>query len=364
MTRRKIALVVALAVAAAAVAAYVVAPGRNRPLEASGTIEARTIRVGSRVGGRVRAVHAREGDRVRPGQPIVTFEDQELAADVAQARATLEKLQRGYRPEEIAEARAAAARAGAELAERRRGYRAEQVAAARAQVRRARAEADRALADRQRIETLLAEGVASAQQRDEARAAHEAAGALVRQVGEQLAELERGYRPEQIAAAEARARETQAALQRFERGFRREDVEQARAALDAAEARYLERLVVSPADAFVEVLDVRPGDLVAPSAPVATLLELEQLYLRVYVPEPDLGRVHVGQRAEVRLDALPGRVFDAAVDQISHKAEFLPRNVQTREERAHQVFGVKLRVRDPSGAVRAGMAADATLRQP
>jgi HlyD family secretion protein len=362
MTRGKIVGASVGLIAVVGVAAYIAAAGRSRHLEASGTIEARTIRVGSRVGGRVRAVHVREGDRLSPGQPIVTFEDEELAADLAQARATFDKMQRGYRSEEIAEARAAAARAGAELMERRRGYRREQVAAARAAVERARAEAERALRERQRIETLASEGIASAQQRDEARAAHEAADAMVRQVTEHLAELERGYRPEQIAAAEARAREAQAVLRRVEHGFRHEEIAQAKAALDGAAARYRERVVASPADAYVEVLDVRPGDLVTPNAPVAALLEREQLYLRVYVPEPDLGRVRVGQRADVRLDAVPGRTFEAVVDQINHKAEFLPRNVQTREERAHQVFGVKLRLRDPSGTVHAGMAADVVFR--
>ena len=358
MTRGKIALLTAGLIAAVAVAAYTAGSGRTRRLEASGTIEARTIRVGSRVGGRIRSVHVREGDRIAAGQPIVTFEDEELAADLAQARATFHKLQRGYRPEEIAEAEAAAARAGAELAERRHGYRSEQVSAARASLERARADADRALRERQRMETLAGEGVASAQQRDEARAAHQAAEAVVKQAAEQLAELERGYRPEQIAAAGARAREAQAALRRVRHGYREEEIAQAKAALDAAESRYREHIVTSPAESYVEVLDVRPGDLVTPNAPVATLLERDQLYLRVYVPEPNLGRVRLGQRTEVRLDALPGRTFEAIVDQINHKAEFLPRNVQTREERAHQVFGVKLRLRDPSGAVRAGMAAD------
>ena len=93
-----------------------------------------------------------------------------------------------------------------------------------------------------------------------------------------------------------------------------------------------------------------------------SLLEQDQLYLRIYVPETRIGRVRAGQRAEVRVDSFPGRVFQADVEQINQKAEFLPRNVQTREERVHQVFGVKLRIRDPEGRLRAGMAADVKLR--
>jgi multidrug resistance efflux pump len=119
--------------------------------------------------------------------------------------------------------------------------------------------------------------------------------------------------------------------------------------------------VLAPAQATVEVLDVRPGDLIPQSTAVATLLERDQLYVRIYVPETQIGRVKVGQKAELRVDSFPGEAFPAEVEQIQQKAEFLPRNVQTVEERAHQVFGVKLRVRDSGGRVRAGMAADVKL---
>ena len=110
------------------------------------------------------------------------------------------------------------------------------------------------------------------------------------------------------------------------------------------------------------MLDVRPGDLIAPNTPIATLLERDQLYVRIYVPETDIGLVRVGQKAEVRVDSFPKETFEAEVEQINQKAEFLPRNVQTRTERVHQMFGVKLRIRDPQGKVRAGMAADVKLK--
>jgi HlyD family secretion protein len=110
------------------------------------------------------------------------------------------------------------------------------------------------------------------------------------------------------------------------------------------------------------VLDVRPGDLIAPNTPVATLLERDQIYVRIYIPETELGQIHVGQKAEVRVDPFPKTVFDGTVEQINQQAEFLPRNVQTREERVHQVFGIKVRIDDSSGRVRAGMAADVKLK--
>jgi len=174
-------------------------------------------------------------------------------------------------------------------------------------------------------------------------------------------ELKRGYRPEEIAATEARYHQTQATLEKFERGNRPEDVAAARAALAYDEARFRERQVLAPSAATVEVLDVRPGDLIAPNTPIATLLERDQIYVRIYIPETQIGRVQLGQKAELHVDSFPKQAFAGVVEQINQQAEFLPRNVQTVEERVHQVFGVKVRIDDPSHRVRAGMAADVKL---
>jgi len=177
-----------------------------------------------------------------------------------------------------------------------------------------------------------------------------------------LDELQRGYRPEEIASAEARYHQAQATLEKLEHGNRREDVDLAKAGLSYDEARFRERQVVAPSAATVEVLDVRPGDLIAPNTPVATLLEKDQIYVRIYIPETEIGRVKVGQKAEVRVDSFPKTAFDGVVEQINQQAEFLPRNVQTREERVHQLFGIKIRINDPAGRVLAGMAADVKLK--
>src|SRR5262245_57748719 len=159
-------------------------------LEVSGAIEARNIRVGSKVGGRVAEVRVREGNGVEPGQVLLTFADDELEAALRQARANLTKLERGYRPQEIAEARAAEARAAAELQELREGYRSEQVAAAEAEVERMRAELDRATLSYTRIRGLVDEGVVSRQQHDDARAALRIAEAAVHGARKRHEELE------------------------------------------------------------------------------------------------------------------------------------------------------------------------------
>jgi HlyD family secretion protein len=109
-------------------------------------------------------------------------------------------------------------------------------------------------------------------------------------------------------------------------------------------------------------MDIRPGDLIAANLPIVTLLERDQLYIRIYVPETEMGRVKLGQKAAVTMDALPGQTFEGEVDQINQQSEFLPRNVQTREERVHQMVGVKIRMHDSEGKIRSGMAADVKLQ--
>ena len=362
MTRKRVFVLILVALILGGTTVYATWFRRDNALQGSGTVEARNIRVGSKVGGRIDKVLVREGDRVQPGQILITFDDKELLASLDQSRAAAEKAQRGYRPEEIAEARAAAARAKADYEMRLNGYRKEDIGAAQSDVERATADEVRARLDFQRYEALAEKDLVSKQQRDTAEANWKMALAQQQNYQHKLDVLKRGYRPEEIASAEAHYRETQATLEKFERGNRREDVDLARAAYSYDEARFREREVMAPSAATVEVLDVRPGDIIAPNTPVATLLEQDQIYVRIYIPETELGRVQVGQKAEVRVDSFPKTVFDGVVEQINQQAEFLPRNVQTREERVHQMFGVKIRINDPAGHVLAGMAADVKLK--
>jgi HlyD family secretion protein len=359
---RKVLVIVLILAGVAAVAAYSIGWfHHDNSLQGSGTVEARNIRVGSKVGGRIDQILVREGDSVEPGQTLITFDDKELKASLAQSRAAAEKSERGFRPEEIAEARGAAAQAQAEYDQRKNGYRQEDIDSAKADLDRATADEIRSHLDFQRYDSLAQKEEVSKQQRDTAEANWKMALAQKQSAQQKLDQLHRGYRPEEIASAEARYHQTQATLEKFERGNRREDVAAARAAFAYDEARFRERQVLAPAASTVEVLDVRPGDLIAPNTPVATLLERDQIYVRIYIPETEIGRVQLGQKAEIRVDSFPNQVFQGVVEQINQQAEFLPRNVQTREERVHQVFGVKVRIDDTSRRVHAGMAADVKL---
>jgi HlyD family secretion protein len=361
-SKRIVIIVVVLAAVFAGVAYSSGWFNRDHSLQGSGTVEARDIRVGSKVGGRIDKVLVREGDTVQAGQVLIAFDDKELQASLDQSRAAAEKARRGYRPEEIAEARAAVEEAKAEYEQRKNGYRREDIAAAQADLDRSKADAIRAQLDYERYDALAKKDLVSKQQRDTAEAAWRMTDAQQQNAQHKLDSLQNGYRPEEIASAEARYHQTEATYEKFARGNRREDVDLAKASYSFDEARFREREVVAPSAATVEVLDVRPGDLIAPNTPVATLLERDQIYIRIYIPETEIGHVTLGQKAEVRVDSFAKTVFEGTVEQINQQAEFLPRNVQTREERVHQVFGVKVRIDDPSNRVRAGMAADVKLK--
>jgi RND family efflux transporter MFP subunit len=133
---------------------------------------------------------------------------------------------------------------------------------------------------------------------------------------------------------------------------------QARAQLADIDAQLKEMQVVAPAESILEVLSVKMGDVLPPNGEVATLLLPQHLWVRVYVPEPWLGRIKLGEQVRLRVDSFPGKDFPGEVEQINRQAEFTPRNVQTVEDRIRQVFGVKIRLPNNDDRLRAGMSAD------
>src|SRR5438128_10471711 len=135
-------------------------------------------------------------------------------------------------------------------------------------------------------------------------------------------------------------------------------VTQARAQLADIEAQLAEMQVTGPAESVLEVLSVKVGDVLPANREVATLLLPQHLWVRVYVPEPWLGLIKIGDHVRVRVDSFPDKDFDGTVEQINRQAEFTPRNVQTVADRIKQVFGVKIRLPSDEEKLRAGMSAD------
>lgn len=352
----------------------------DQPQVFSGTIETREIRVGSKVGGRVSEVLVREGQTVEPEQALVRFEVAELGTQRAQAearigqqQARLDRLLRGARPEEIAQAAAAAATAQAAYDAIRNGPRPEEIAQARAALAAAEADVSNAEVTFARTQRLYDTGDISQQEFDAAKYRLENIRAQRNARQKQLDLLLKGSRAEDIRAAQERLRQAQEAERLVRAGPRPEEIADARAQLAEARARLsqigvqlAEGEVKAPARAVIESVSVRPGDLVAPNQPVAKLLESDQIWVRIYVPEPMLSEIRVGQRASLRVDSVAGagaQAFAGTIEQINSQGEFTPRNVQSRDERNHQVFGVRVKIDNRDGKLKSGMAADVTLEK-
>jgi HlyD family secretion protein len=138
-------------------------------------------------------------------------------------------------------------------------------------------------------------------------------------------------------------------------------VAQAKANLASIETQLNEMRVTAPGDTVLEILSVKVGDVLPPNREVATLIIPSYLWVRVYVPEPWLGLIKIGDEVRVHVDAFGNEQFKGVVEQINRQAEFTPRNVQTVEDRIRQVFGVKVRLENRDEKLRAGMSADVTF---
>ena len=338
----------------------------------SGTVEMDSVDVGSLTGGRLAAVEADEGDRVKPGKVLVRFEDVRAKAELAEAEAAvrelssaLDKLRRGSRQEEIARARAEAARAEARLDMLRAGSRPQELDSAKAEYLAAQSERQDAANELKRTEKLFREKTVSEELVDRARARHETALQKEAGVKSKWELLQAGSRTEELKMAENDVAVAKANLALAEQGSRKEDIAVAEAAVEGAQARLRkaqeemrEAIVTSPIDGVVQTLDLYPGDLVAAGHPVARLLRLGSARVFVYVPEDRVGQIMAGQQVAVRTDSFPNKTLVGRVRRIADEAEFTPRNVQTPEERAGLVFAVRVDIEDPEGLMRAGMSAD------
>ncbi len=300
---------IVLAVATVAFLLGACSKNSHSPPTVSGTIETDEVRVASRYGGRVAKIFVNEGDSLTNGQPIMQLDAEELRARREQAASQLAELEAGPRSQELETAKHDWEAIEAELAQAR--------------------------ADAKRAEALFAQKTISETEREQAvtRARTLEKNALASRSRYDL--LLAGTRPERITLARAQLAEIQAQLREMQ--------------------------IAAPSDCVVEVLSVKPGDVLGPNREVATLLLPQHLWVKVFVPEPWLGRIKLGDKAGVRVDSDPEKQFEGTIEQIARQAEFTPRNVQTVGERVKQVFGVKVRLNNAQMQLRAGMSADVTF---
>jgi HlyD family secretion protein len=323
--RRKIIIGTVIIAVLAAAAFFVMRrrPAETAALKVSGTIEVTTVELSFKVGGRLAQRLVDEGEMVTPGQLVARLEDDELKED-KNAR--------------MAEKRAAQAA----LADLQAGSRREEIAQAEAVLARMTADSERLKKDAIRSEALFKRDVVPQKDLDAARAGRDASAAAVREAEQHLKLLQIGPRPDAVRQAKSH-------------------VEAAEAGLALTETRLSQSMLTAPLAGLVLAKHAEQGEMLAVGAPVITIGKMDDVWLRAYIPEAEMGRVKVGQRARVTVDTWPGRPFEGTVSFISPEAEFTPKNVQTEKERVKLVYRIKITLANPMMELKPGMPADAVI---
>jgi len=297
--------------------------GKNGAIVAAGTIEVTEVNVAAKESGTLLGVSFREGDRVVKGQVMARLVRNDLEAQQAQDRAALARarsvladLRKGPRPQEIREA------------EEARGA---------AQVRY-----DLAQADFTRFSALYSERVISRKEMDEVKARRDLAEKDLAAAGERLSLVRSGTRSDVLAAQEA-------------------EVLRLEALGRVTASRLDDTVMTAPLEGVVLSKNYEEGEFLPPGAILATVADLEDCWVKVYLPSTVLGRVKAGASADVGVDSFPERVFGGKVRTVSDRAEFTPRQSLTTEERANLVFAVEVAVDNPESLLKPGMPADVTF---
>jgi HlyD family secretion protein len=305
-------------------------------LRVSGHVEATETRLAPEVGGRILTLTVKEGDRVQAGQTVLTLDTRDVhlaidrvKAEQAAAEAQLRLVQAGARVEDIRQAQA-------------------QVETARADVSAAKSELQAAEQDLERFDTLLKNNSGSRKQRDDAATRRDVA-------------------KERVSSSESRVRTAEEALAKLRAGARREEVDAARARVGTVTAQLapLEKTIAdatlqSPVAGLVTEKLVEVGEIIAPRAPALVVVDLDHAWADVFVPEPTVPQIKIGQPATVFTDA-GGSGIAGTISYISPKAEFTPRNVQTAEERSKLVYRVRISVDNKDGVLKQGMPVEAEI---
>ncbi|MGD9817753.1 MAG: HlyD family secretion protein [Desulfomonilaceae bacterium] len=286
----------------------------------SGNIEAIEVDLSFRIAGQINNLPIMEGDRVNKGQIVAKLDTDSLEAlqggaqsEIATATAVLDELEAGYREEEIKSARALAKAAESRLANARDEY--------------------------ERHLNLFKGGAISASVYDSKETSFKVATEEYNNAVQRLTELERGPREEQIRAARSRLDRAKWELKRIELDIKHSSIE-------------------SPINGVVLVKANELGEVILPGATVATVAEIDEVWLKGYVGEKDLGKIKLGQKANITIDTYPDRYYQGIVTFISTRAEFTPKNVQTREERIKQVYRVKITIPNRHQDLKIGMPAE------
>jgi HlyD family secretion protein len=288
-----------------------------RPLKLYGNVDIREVNLGFRVSGKIAEVLRDEGDAVKAGDVIARLDGEPNRREVAESRgqaaslrARVQWLEAGNRPQEIAQAKALVREREVTAANSERLFK--------------------------RQEELFASKTVSIQERDDAEARGREDEARLKSAREQLALLEAGYRAEEIAQAKA-------------------DLARAEAVLSVDELRLEDTVLKAPSDGVVITRAQEPGAIVQAGTTVLTVCLNQPVWVRAYIPEPDLGRIHPGMEVAIRTDSRPDKPYSGQVGYVSPRSEFTPKNVETPELRTSLVYRLRIVVANADEGLRQGM---------
>jgi HlyD family secretion protein len=323
-------LIPVLILLAAAIAAgvyyyprFVRKPAPANQLTLSGNIEAHESLVSFKVQGRIVDLPVEEGQQVEQGALLARLED----ADSKQ-KVRIDQANVGVRESDLALTLA--------------GTREQEVKAAQQTMIDAQADLEEKKLDNDRAQRLFSKDEVSAQDRDLAATALKRAEAIFKAAQQRLSEAVEGSRKEDIAIARANLNEASANL-----------------GLSQVNLGYT--ILRAPSTGVITLRQAELGEVVAPGSPVATLADLDHIWLRAYIAETDLGSIHWGQEATVTTDTYPGKLYHGHISFISSNAEFTPKSVQTYKERVTLVYRIKIDIDNPNHELKPGMPADAHI---
>lgn len=325
MNRMKLVLILILLIAIILAALYQYRQQQREARIRTGTIEVTTADISPKTSGYIKNLRVKEGDAIHQGDVVAILDRKDLEAALlrdkaayAQAKTNLLKLENGSRSEEI---RAAAANTAA-----------------------AQSAYDKAQRDYSRSQALVTYGAIAASAYDDAVTARKSAEAQLNAASEQELLLQNGPRYEEVQSAQ-------------------EEVTRQQAVIDMSQEAVQDLTVYCPLDGFILTKNFEPGEYVNAGSPIATVADMSDCWVKVYVSSSELGTLAVGQKATVRIDALPSPAFTGHIKEISDKAEYTPRQSITKNERANLVFYVKVSIDNRDGIMKPGMPADVIFHE-
>ena len=292
-------------------------------IRGTGTLEVREIHVASKTSGYIKELRFSEGDFVRKGELLARIDRPDLEARKAQEEASL-------RAAEFL------------LADMRIGARSEEIDEVRARLEGARARYEQARKDAKRFAELREENIVSPQKNEEFQTALDTAASELRALEKQIGVLRLGAREERIRAQEA-------------------TVEASKAAVEVTESLLADTFIEAPRKGRILLKNVEEGEYAAPGSILGVIGDMEDCWVRLYVPSILLGKIKLFQEARVRVDSFPDRIFAGYISEIAGEAAFTPRESLSEVERSNLSFRVKIQVPNPEELLKPGMPADVEI---